>query len=185
MAFRHFGGSVPPVRVAWTCPTCGDKQMGALEAGCTKCQAGADAKKAAPKFIPEADVEAENVHAAFIEWSSMLRDVASQTLREHGEAAFKAGAAWQRQQLDTVVRVAAAAQATTPNSEGGYLLAMVTPDTHESTLIDQRTHDTILAALAFYRDNQVAYGTMPGQLDAAEVSALITKLTSPEAESAK
>ena len=45
---------------------------------------------------------------------------------------------------------------------------------------DARTHQTILAALAAYRDNYLAYGGIVGQLSAQEVTELITKLTPKE-----
>lgn len=59
---------------------------------------------------------------------------------------------------------------------------------NEALTVGQVTHDllpveqltTILAALAFYRDNQLAYGTIPGQLDAEGVTSLITQLTPAE-----
>ena len=44
-----------------------------------------------------------------------------------------------------------------------------------------RTEDTILAALAFYRDNQLALGPLPGQLSADEVSALRSRAPMVEA----
>ena len=48
--------------------------------------------------------------------------------------------------------------------------------------LDPRQRDTILAALAFYRDNQLAYGVVPGQLSAEECSALIAKLQPADEE---
>lgn len=53
-------------------------------------------------------------------------------------------------------------------------------DTRE---VGAETLATILAALAFYRDHQLGYGAIPGQLDADAVTALITRLTPEEAHS--
>lgn len=49
------------------------------------------------------------------------------------------------------------------------------------TEVDDRTQATIIAALAFYRDNQLAYGEADGQLSADEVNDLIDQLL-PAAE---
>lgn len=43
--------------------------------------------------------------------------------------------------------------------------------------MDKWMLDTILAALVFYRDNQLAYGTLPGQLDAQDTTELISQIT--------
>lgn len=183
MAFRHFGGSVPPVRVAWTCPTCGDKQVGPLEDGCTTCTAGADARKAEQALALGGPKTDEGGDLNFLKWWD-----AHATEFQHADVYNIAKAAWEeayhqawygKEAVPPARSVTIAAPTT-----GGYLLAMVTPESHESILTDQRTHATILAALAFYRDNQLAYGGLSGQLDAAEVSALITKLT-PREEPAK
>jgi len=54
-------------------------------------------------------------------------------------------------------------------------LHLVIDDT--SRPLDARTTQTIVDALTFYRDNQLAYGSITGQLDAGETTALIVKLT--------
>jgi hypothetical protein len=72
------------------------------------------------------------------------------------------------------------ASAPARSTTGGWVLAMIDPQTKEPTLTDARTQDTILAALAFYRDNQLAYGAVPGQLSAQECTALIAQLSPQE-----
>ncbi len=58
---------------------------------------------------------------------------------------------------------------------------MIARDQHLDP-VDARTHATILAALAAYRDNYLAYGDLPGQLTARECTQLIQTLTPPEIE---
>lgn len=62
-----------------------------------------------------------------------------------------------------------------------------------STVIDDTVADpSTLArrrrsskALTFYRDNQLAYGSLPGQWDAQESTALIAQLLPPEEDTPK
>ncbi len=183
---RFWEGTIPNTRAAWNCPTCGAPNTGPVPDGCVACGAGKDGGKVATPFARTLThtETVDEAHAAFLEWASTLKDLASQTLREHGEQAFKAGAAWQRQMLDNVVRVVVGTgPATTPTAQGGFMLALVHPETHDTQLPDPRVQQTILAALAFYRDNQLGYGPLPGQLSAAEVTSLITQL-SPQEEPA-
>lgn len=46
--------------------------------------------------------------------------------------------------------------------------------------LDTRGQATVLAALAFYRDNMLSYGAVPGQLSAEECNQLIAKLQPAE-----
>lgn len=188
MPLKFWEGSVPNTRAAWSCPSCGAPNTGALPDGCVACGAGKDGGKVATPFARTlAHTETvDEAHAAFLEWASTLKDLASQPLREHGEAAFKAGAAWQRQHqiqptagpLTALAPLVGGTAAAPPL--GGFMLALVHPETHDTQVPDPRAHQTILAALAFYRDNQLGYGPLPGQLSAAEVTSLITQLSPQE-----
>jgi hypothetical protein len=202
MGFRFYAGTPPVVHTTWKCPTCGTANTGPLEEGCAMCKVGADATPAQAALPQTGDPIIDPVYSAFLTWAETLHDVANQTLRQHGEAAFRAGAAWatgNRTPLPAPLPVTPSMLLVTPaigavswvtstngqppiTSEGGWMLAMVPPDTHEPTLIDQRTQATVLAALMFYRDNQLGYGAVPGQLSAQECAALIVKLTPRDSE---
>lgn len=58
---------------------------------------------------------------------------------------------------------------------------MIAPGSGQVETVDQRTRDTIVPALDFYRRNCLAYGGITGQLTALEVWQLIEKLA-PEIE---
>lgn len=209
MAFRHYGGTPAPVRVAWRCPTCGSENTGALEEGCASCRAGADAAKSSdPRrgpgppttesllqsmtggpqellgLLPPNVVPVVLAFRAWVKAEIPLDHIADPAQLQK---AFIAGAAWAREQ-----QAAPAGTGTLTSSEGGnertlaaaqgsWVFMLAHLETQEEIPVDHRTHFTILAALAFYRDNQLAYGAVPGQLDAQECSALIDKLT-PQAE---
>lgn len=177
MGFRHYEGTVKKFTTAWVCPTCKSENLGPLEAGCVSCKAGADAKAARETVLLGGPTEAiERQIAAFVTVTYPLG------LDSDGWAvareAFRAGALWaQAQQPISAAEVYAAVNP--PEAEGGWIVELVNP-LGVSVALNEPSQQTILAALAFYRDNQLAYGDAPGQLTAAEVSQLITKLTPKE-----
>ena len=175
MAFRHGNhGTLTHRSTLWQCPTCGQENGGRLEDGCPACKAGADAKKAPTAFPSRRQDVPDAVDVAFLLWlpESGLQGATFTT--EHLSMAFKAGAAWatgNREPLPPPLLATA----------GGWTVALIPPDTHEPVLVDARTEATLLAALAFYRDSQLSYGAVPGQLTAAEITELIEKLSPKEA----
>ena len=66
------------------------------------------------------------------------------------------------------------------DATGSYYMVLRQTNVQGEQMVDQRTKQTILAALAFYRDSTLAYGAIPGQLSAQEVSELINKLSPTE-----
>jgi hypothetical protein len=177
MAFRHWQGSVPVKANAWKCPTCGNEVSNPLEQGCPHCQAGRDAAQARVAKAMEQALTREGPEdpekVAFDAWFKTHyseRDDAVTRVR----LAFAAGAAWAagQQAKDPIVSVA--------KPEGGWVLGMGEDHATMLKVVDPRTTQTILAALTFYRDHQLGYGTIPGQLSAQECSELITKLSPTE-----
>jgi hypothetical protein len=191
MAFRHFQGTPRPVAAAWKCPTCGVENTTPLEQGCPSCRAGADAAKATVKQIEQQEAGT----ALYGERTPFAHEVAPQWVREFflttvnpsyttqriAEIAFNAGAEWAQKQAAApagnapLVGSGGGMGSSPAVAEGGCTVTLVTPD-HVYLPQDPRTQATILAALAFYRDNQLAYGAVPGQLDAQETTALLQKL---------
>ena len=186
MAFR-FGdhGTISRQQVIWKCPTCGTENAGPLEQGCTACKAGADAKTPAQAARIVEAAPGPSV-TAFYQWATQLGlDATRSELQE----AWIAGARWARSQAAPAGNVPGegegidAATTTRVVPVGGSLLATIDPITHDPTgLLDTRTHTTILAALAFYRDNTLSYGSVAGQLSAQEVTELLDQLTPKEGE---
>jgi hypothetical protein len=191
MALKHWTGTIREPAVVWHCPSCGSEQTGALKDGCTACKAGADAKAAQQaRTLTGVDERGMNladrtsgtepVYAACNEWLKHATP-GERTL----DQAFIAGATWQSLQGNSALSSVPGHDPTfdkvyeTP--QGGWQVAIVNPH-GTAPPMDDRTHATLLAALAFYRDNQLAYGGLPGQLSAEEVTELITKLTPQEPE---
>ncbi len=74
---------------------------------------------------------------------------------------------------------------TNPLDRLTYNMALIDrhgPSDQDWEPLDDRVQQTLLAALAAYRDNYLAYGGIPGQLSAQEVTELITKLTPKEGQ---
>jgi len=186
MAFRHFQGSPPVVHAAWTCPTCGAKNVGALEDGCPACKVGQDAQVAGHAPVDLTPVRA--VVNAYVAWREGLRvQDLPDAFDDQLQFAFTAGAAWQREQAApagnaTPTRGDGGNESSVAATTGGWVLLMVPKhgDANDEVGVDTRTQGTILAALAFYRDNQLAYGAVPGQLSAQECTALIAQLSPQE-----
>lgn len=177
MALKHYLGVPKPVTAAWTCPTCQHQNTGPLEAGCSACKAGADARKAEPTAPPEVS-EAERNFNAFVTVTYPLG--LSPSTYTVAQQAYMAGVRWAqtRQEIAAMTQPAA----PVPTAEGGYTLILATPDQKDADCVDRATHQTILHALASYRDNVLAYGAIRGQLTAQEVSELIVKLTPKDEE---
>lgn len=189
MALKHFKGSVPTAAgVEWTCPSCQAKQQGRLELGCTACGAGKPSEATAPdvrKFTAATVVAANpESHNAFDRWYT-----GSEEGRDAAWKAFLAGAAWA-----TDVKTAPASNAPTVASVGGTVspeavatsmgrhhLILDIPGGFDARNLTATEEATILAALAFYRDNQLVYGAVPGQLTSDQLTELITQL-SPTAD---
>lgn len=182
MAFRHYGGEPKPVSTAWTCPTCGTGNTGPLEGGCVACKAGADAKRSTllrgSTILAPIQLPTDALLEAFEGWYGQQTPQALRGERDAALLGFIGGVHWAR----SLPEHAPAVPALLPIVTGGHLLAMVHSTSHEPTLLDSRTQRTILAALAFYRDNTLAYGAVPGELSAEETTQLIEQLTEPEPE---
>ena len=185
MALKYFGGRTPSVDAPWTCPSCGAENQVPLKAGCQVCRAGADAKRVGAPEPPPADpapparpVLATDHPSPFWQWQDAHKDQLG--LQSPGvwalmEEAFMAGVAW------------AQAQAAERRAEAETAIGqLVSEGVREATPVfagcdfDPITQHTILAALAFYRDNQLQYGAVPGQLSAEQVTDLIQRLSPPE-----
>lgn len=207
MSFKHYGGSVPAGPQSWVCPSCAAENTVPLKAGCQSCGAGADARKVAgePQRVVgevqvghlssrESNLRPEDpTDRGFYMW--MLEEFpklhARSSETDKLKEAFMAGVAWAQAQptLGGVQHTYATAGSPNPVIDGaaarahGQRLWM----THGVGLaaadaVEDVTHQTILAALAFYRDNVLNYGAIAGQLDAAGVTALIARLTPEEPE---
>ena len=184
MALKHYaGGGLREASTVWKCPTCGAENTGKLEAGCSACGAGGDAKKAAEA---EAAFRAgPSPSSARLAFEAFLREPAGpHDLWD----AFEAGVRWA---MDLQGKVTAQDRPAPPEAPavppGGFRMALVdyTLPQPLPILVEARTQTTVVAALAFYRDNQLAYGALPGPLSAAEVDTLIAQLTPPEEEPSK
>ncbi len=207
MPLRHWTGSVQQKAVAWKCPTCGAENLGPLEQGCVACHAG-DPKQVnkgaavPPVVLPENTgarlygTPAPDPHAAAKDWSTefALQVVDGRYSPQRiAEIAFLAGVEWIEKQ-----QAAPAGNASNgvggnerpeAATEGGWGIALIDPRSKGeemdpawelTEIVDPRAHATIVAALAFYLDNQLGYGAIPGQLTAAECRSLIEKLKEPE-----
>lgn len=200
MAFRHYEGSPRPRAAAWKCPSCHADNTGPLEDGCTSCGAGADARKGTDNRVPPAaasamkpppsQAPADGVPPLKMErWEVAYSGLTDTQLLEMDERdLFKAG--WDAAlKWGVTAPVRKPTAMTTGPSEGEdaprkekLILATMLPHTDSVGAVDDTTRDTILAALAFYRDNQLAYGPQPGQLSAEQVTELITQLTPEESD---
>ena len=187
MALKYFGGRTPSVDAPWTCPSCGAENQVPLKAGCQVCRAGADAKKvgstptqdavraAAPvpadparpdAYVPTGAAPAQGADAeqAWNSWSTEVCRITHVPDLDLLKEAFMAGIAWAR-----------------GDAQAARIEGRVTPPVVLAGWdFDQTTQHTILAALAFYRDNQLQYGAVPGQLDAQQVTDLIQRLSPQE-----
>lgn len=205
MAFRHYGGRVPIVTAPWKCPSCGAENLGPLEAACQLCGVGKDGAHVGqapppPPAAPALSVVLGKTAAAtasstraedeaFTAW--VLRQPVALSLDGQAVArrAFLAGVDWARGVAERFPEDPRDPQvqqreATPAPSGGGAQLYITTPQGWlaggGTELVEDRTLQTILAALIFYRDNQLGYGAVPGQLDAQEVSVLVARLTPAE-----
>lgn len=203
MALRHYKGGLPtaPAPTAWKCPSCLAVNMGPLEAGCVQCGAGADGahKGQAPVESPGAAVPAPpqsqarplsqargaeppsrvDVPSGAAEaWEAWVEQRAGSEVNWGlVRGAFMAGVAWvQGQQQEVAPEL--------PQAPDLYLYLVNRETMAEDGLqgmANDATRNTVLAALAFYRDNALSYGSVPGQLSAQQVTELIDRLT-PAAE---
>jgi hypothetical protein len=183
MALKHWGGTPREPLAEWRCPTCGTEQTGPLKAGCQACGAGADGRKVEEKPVgasaplvqsgvakrpaePLAQAPVRPEYLGFDEWQRQYPN--ADDLLE----AFMAGVAWARAQAV----VPEVIPSTRPSAAPTTLVQM------DIAFSDAATCETIIAALAFYRDNQLQYGAVPGQLTAEQVTDLITRLSPQEVE---
>jgi hypothetical protein len=171
VALRHYQGTIQEKPAAWTCPSCGRSNTTPLEQGCA-CGVGRDAKVATAGPVAVAVVGELEPFAQW--WNEHIPLIGKLgTAREIAAHAWEAGAAW-----------ALAPRPDQPTkadpATGGWGLHMSTPAGYDDGPLEARAHATILAALAFYRDATLAYGTIAGQLNAAEVGELIAKLQPAE-----
>ncbi len=158
MAFRHWQGTPQVQAVAWRCPTCNHENTGRLEDGCVACKAGVEP---AP----------QQRYSAFDQWIvSTWSGLLPTDMAEAMKKAWDAGVAWAQQQAGT--QPVPQGEAT----DEGWTMQL-TRDGAVDIPMNARAHLTICSALAAYRDNYLAYGGIPGQLSAQEVTELIGKLT--------
>ncbi len=188
MAFRHGQhGAITNKGVVWHCPSCNAENTGALEAGCQACKAGADAAIAAGQA--QHPIAGNPFEAWLDEQYPTGVDTSHFVIARKAWVAGVQYGQWQQQQTAPVGNTPQAGSGggtgSTPAApEGGYTVELISPR-HVHLPVDPQTHATILAALAFYRDNQLAYGVIPGQLSAQECTQLITQLSPPEEEAPK
>lgn len=177
MALKHYGGSLPSAGpLEWTCPACGHQNAVPLKAGCQQCgqKDGAGARKVEePGAVPTSEAEMTPALAAYLKWLS--GKPFGMDHAQVAQEAFMAGVAWaqgNREPLPPPLMAGTSpvtAREETPVEPAWGLLDNM----------DEPTRQTLLAALAFYRDNVLNYGAVPGQLDAQGVTDLVARL-SPE-----
>lgn len=195
MALKHYGGTVPTAATSWTCPSCGAENQVPFKAGCQQCGAGADAKRVTGALeIPTPQPIAAPVHlpnvavvTAALDWMASrdfpLEQETPWATSEDVQEAFRAGATWAKRHAplvrDAVHLHDPGPVAVTQPVTGKEYLYMTVQQAIPDHSVDSAVEATILAALAFYRDNQLAYGPVPGQLTAEQVDALIARLSPP------
>lgn len=199
---RHWTGSIPNKPVAWHCPSCTAENTGPLERGCTSCHAGDPAyAKVAQQTETYNESKLQHVDLsglrarvkAYVDWRDRNREHIPIVLDDALQFAFEAGADWARTEgaapagnaLHEGVGGNERTEAAQPT--GGWMVALIAPRTFAEdeliqlpTPVGPRAQITILAALAFYKDNQLGYGDIPGQLTATECSQLIAQLQEQE-----
>lgn len=200
MPLRHYAGTIRTAPVAWKCPSCQAENTGALEGGCVQCGAGKDGKsklvqpiEALPPALVHEPVLRDPVHQGFQQWydTTTLPDIDAVGLIALLEQAFNGGVNWHISggrgvpagYTPITELVGGAAPAPAQNAEPPkepYMIALVDPVSHEPEYVDQATQATLVAALNFYLGNQLAYGAIPGQLNAEQARALLNKLQSSE-----
>lgn len=177
MAWRHgqhggIGGAA-----IWKCPTCGTANSGPLEGGCASCKAGADAKARGQAETPRHTVSGRSPFEHWVEetYENDL-DTAGWSI---ASAAWDAGVKWAQGRSEPLPPGVTVVVTEGEGEAGGWTVELVAANAVHH-VVDPQTQNTIVAALAFYRDNQLAYGAVPGQLSAMEVSELIEKLLPKE-----
>lgn len=190
MALKHYGGRVPEVASTWTCPSCNAENTVPLKAGCQTCGAGGDARKvqtpaAAP--LDSAGTRPAEV-LAFEAWVSERSS--SETNWMLVREAFMAGVAWAQGEA-TAARIEG--RTPPPLVIAGHNVAMLdgdgpppspltlwTDDGKHQDRVEPHVLATVLAALAFYRDNVLNYGEVANQLTPDAVTELLARLTPQE-----
>lgn len=199
MALKHYGGSTPAGPSEWTCPSCQAVNTVPLKAGCQSCGAGGDARKVGapsvtvdkPRAMGPTETQYPSVYGAkaALDWMRATDRPLDQGTpwanSEEMQEAFMAGVAWAQAQQAQVLTYAEATAVplNTPDPDWDdpkRPLTLWIEDTKHQDRVDEPTLGTILAALAFYRDNVLGYGGMPGQLTAEQVTELITRLSPQE-----
>jgi hypothetical protein len=173
MPLRHYQGSIPTARAVWVCPTCHQENSTPLEAGCPHCRAGADARRAmeAPVRIVPTASGLPPAEEAFEAWLvGYAQNIQDYPVAKVAKDAFMAGIAWVE--------------------ASGYAIPHVTGGTAGPVVIhsvwnaidfhDPLVRATLAAALAFYIDNQLRYGSVPGQLGVEDARVLLAQLQQPE-----
>jgi hypothetical protein len=173
MAFRHYTGTVQTKASVWRCPTCNAEVTTPLEQGCPQCNAGRDAAQARAAKAMEQALPSTQSRTPLEQWVYARYpeglDTAGWVI---AQGAWDAAIRWENRQRKEHTEVAKVP------AGGSWELAMISAGEHDK--LDPRAHQTIVAALAFYRDNQLAYGAVPGLLSAQECSELIEKLQPQE-----
>ena len=174
---RHYTGR-PMASGAgvWVCPTCRSENVGTVDDGCgnPECPTRqAQARKGEPQQQgsgrPSSVSSLVHDEAAAAAWDAWSEGRPSNpAIRDAFFAGWESGLAY------------GGGQGEAPPTGGP-----VTPTLSLSLgdhPVDDPTRDTILAALAFYRDNTLAFGPIPGQLTAQQVTDLLSQLTPKDEE---
>ncbi len=196
MALKHYGGSTPTPASEWACPSCGHENTVPLKAGCQKCGAGADAKRVGaappvfdPPLLPPRLASATDAEHAYNTWLLNSHPGTHAEYVPLAKEAFMAGVAWA--QAQTYERAVAPARAALDTlTEKGFPVAdpvtapltLWTDDGKHQDPVDAPTLATLLAALAFYRDNVLNYNAVEGQLAPQQVTDLVNRLLPKETE---
>ncbi len=187
----RFGSHRLPPQVAglWTCPTCRSENPGTIADGCQNPECptvqAPPAKVALPTPRKAQPVPGDEVAEAYQSWRAATGSAPVNIVMAF-KAGWRAGLLWSAAQVrqDAAERAEASAEPESeppPVEEPAVLLI----DDHGiwgPTKIDETTRNTILAALRFYEENDLRYGSKPGQLSSAQVKALVEKLSPEEAQ---
>jgi len=157
----------------WVCPTCRAENVGTVDQGCSNPECPTQTAKPAhkgqaPVVYLDADHAAE---AAWQAWLEQTRQPASPVIRQAFLAGWESGAAWSGK---TPGEAGESVPEESAEVQEIYLMSATT--THPIP-VDAATRLTIINALAFYRDNQLGFGSVPGCLSARQVDEFLAKIT--------
>jgi hypothetical protein len=204
MALRHYQGPVlRGTDALWRCPACGHESTAPLEAGCPKCKAGADAKRADLPPDPPAGLRPRAVNvrpetappvppsvrtADWVQLPSTPSTPAADPPKDSATAFDRWLIAVEPLQLSEEALLRAAFMAggvwaTTGRLPDSTTFPSKVRALDRLDLTNAKVRATVAAALRFYVENHLAYGTAEGELTAAEVTTLVAQIDlEPEKE---